>query len=68
MRGPKSAHFLIGKVPGNAVQLIDTGVVAYHVGPGANALFVGIGEKDEKKISDQALLALRAKGWSTRTR
>ena len=41
-RGPKSVHFLIGKVPGNAVQLVDTSMVAYHVGPGANALFVGI--------------------------
>src|SRR5439155_21410235 len=42
VRGPKSVHFLIVKVPGNAAQLIDTSVVAYHVGPGANALFVGI--------------------------
>jgi N-acetylmuramoyl-L-alanine amidase len=42
VRGPKSVHFLLGKVPGNAVQLVDTNTVAYHVGPGANAFFIGI--------------------------
>jgi N-acetyl-anhydromuramyl-L-alanine amidase AmpD len=42
LNGPKSVHFLIGKTPGNAVQLVDTAKVAYHVGRGANALFIGI--------------------------
>jgi N-acetylmuramoyl-L-alanine amidase-like protein len=37
-----SAHFLIGKATGNAVQLVDTNTVAYHVGPGANGLYIGI--------------------------
>lgn len=41
-RGPKSIHFLIGKTPGNVAQIVDTGRIAYHVGPKANNLFLGI--------------------------
>jgi hypothetical protein len=37
-----SAHFLIGKLSGYAVQLLDTSIRSNHVGPGANELFIGI--------------------------
>lgn len=38
----KAAHFLVGKKEGQVAQLVDTGNQAGHVGPGANALYLGI--------------------------
>jgi hypothetical protein len=40
--GPKAPHFLVGKREGQVVQLVDTSLRAQHVGPGANALYLGI--------------------------
>jgi hypothetical protein len=41
VRGPKCARFLIGKTPGNAVQMANTSRVAGHA-KGANEFFIGI--------------------------
>jgi len=41
-KGPKSAHFLVGKQDGQVVQLVDTAFKAQHAGPGANDLYLGI--------------------------
>jgi hypothetical protein len=40
--GPKTPHFLIGKADGQVVQLVDTSFSGQHVGPGANAVYLGI--------------------------
>ena len=40
--GPKVSHFLIGKKDGQAVQFVDSKHKAAHVGPGANALYIGV--------------------------
>ena len=40
--GPKAPHFLIGKREYQVAQLVDTSYLAAHVGPGANALYIGI--------------------------
>jgi len=42
LNGRRNPHFLIGKEELQAVQLVDTDVRANHVGPGANALYIGI--------------------------
>jgi hypothetical protein len=59
-RRPVSAHFLIGKLSGCAVQLLDTGIRANHVGPSANELFVGI---EFESISARLGVRGRVSGW-----
>ncbi|HLY20341.1 MAG TPA: peptidoglycan recognition family protein [Bryobacteraceae bacterium] len=38
----KSVHFMVGKRDGEVIQMVDTNMVAYHVGPGANQIYLGI--------------------------